>query len=139
MWLVALSLVAIVSSLVGCYFALVSWCVVFISWPDVASVQAANGQGKIPKALYAFTISALLNMASVFCGFTIAHDLPDGRPGMWLKEYGVPLFMAAAFGFLVVSLIVGRQDSWPGKRHLKVGSITLLVIAVLGFIWLCAG
>jgi hypothetical protein len=139
MWLIALLLVAILSSLVGCYFATASWCIVLLSWPDVASVQAANGQGKIPKALYPFTISALLNMASVLCGFTIAHDPPDGRPGMWLKPYIFPLFMAAAPGFLVVSLIVGRRDSWPGKRHLKVGSITLLVIAVLGSIWLCAG
>jgi hypothetical protein len=78
-------------------------------------------------------------MIAVVCGFTIAHDPPDDRPGMWLKECVFPLFLVAAFVFLIASMVFGRRDSWPGKRHLKVGSIALFVIAMLGLIWFSAG
>ncbi len=78
-------------------------------------------------------------MVGVLCGFTIAHDLPDDRPGMWLKEYVFPLLLVVAFVFLIASIVFLRRDSWPGKRGLEVGSIALIVIAMLGFVWFLAG
>jgi hypothetical protein len=78
-------------------------------------------------------------MIGVIFGFTIAHDLPDDRPGMWLKECAFPLFLVAAFVFLIVSMVLMHRDSWQGKRNLQVGSKGLFIIAMLGLIWFSTG
>jgi hypothetical protein len=130
--LIPLQFIAICSSLLGFPFLLVAWTY-------VASPQGKNARGRIPTALYAFTVSVLLNMIGVVFGFTIAHDLPDDRPGMWLKECAFPLFLVAAFVFLIISMVLMHRDSWQGKKNLQVGSKGLFIIAMLGFIWFSVG
>ncbi len=130
--LIPLQFIAICSSLLGFPFVLVAWT-------NVALAQVKNAHERIPIALYTFTASVLLDMVGVVCGFTISHDLPDDRPGMWLKGYVLPLLLVVAFVFLIISMIFARRDSRRGKRHLEVGSKALLVIAILGFIWFSVG
>ena len=119
--LIPLQFIAICSSLLGFYFALAAWT-------NFASAQVKNIHVRIPIALYAFTVSVLLEMIGVVCGFTISHDLPDDRPGMWLKGYALPLLLVVAFVFLIISMVVVCRDSWRGKRYLEVGSKALLLL-----------
>jgi hypothetical protein len=129
--LLPLLFIAVCSSILGFIFLL-------ITWPDVASVQVISPHKRIPTALYAFTASVLLDMIGVVCGFTISHDLPDDRPGMWLKGYVLPLLLVGAFVFLIISMVFVSRDSWLGKKDLEVGSKALFVIAMLGLIWFIA-
>jgi ABC-type Na+ efflux pump permease subunit len=130
--LIPLQLIAIFSSLLGFPFVLIAWI-------DVTSAQVKNANGRIPTALYAFTVSVLLDMMGVVCGFTIAHDLPDDRPGMWLKGCVFPLVLVAALIFLIISMVLLHRDSWREKKDLQLGSKALFIIAVLGFIWFSIG
>jgi len=110
--LIPLQFIAICSSLLGFYFALAAWT-------NFASAQVKNIHVRIPIALYAFTVSVLLEMIGVVCGFTISHDLPDDRPGMWLKGYALPLLLVVAFVFLIISMSLCAETLGEGRDTWK--------------------
>ena len=48
-------------------------------------------------------------------------------------------FLIGSLAFALLIVVLLRWDSGPAKHTVEVGSITLLVVAVLGFIMFAAG
>jgi hypothetical protein len=97
-------------------------------------------QWRVPAALIPFTAS----VGIAFIGLVVLSHLPyemTGREvflGWNLVSFVWTCFLIGSFAFALLSIVVVRWDSGPAKHTVRMGSITLLVLAVLGFMWYVA-
>ncbi len=96
-------------------------------------------QWRVPAALLSLTASVGIE----FIGTVVLSHVPDEMKdreifGTRLITFTWSCFLAGSFAFTLLSAVLVRWDSGPAKHTVQMGSITLLVVAVLGLIWYVA-
>ena len=96
-------------------------------------------QWRVPIALIPFTASVGVAFIGLVALKYIPHDLLGSKILGWnLVSFVWSCFLVGSSAFVLLSVVLVRKDSGPAKHTVRMGSITLLVIAVLGFIWYVA-
>lgn len=95
------------------------------AWVKFTSERSPDGKRSVPAALNMFTAAVFLDWIGIIF-FLLA---PEG-----LQEIVWSLFLVSSFAFVIACVALVRRGSWPGRRIVQVGSVSLLVVNVLGFI-----
>jgi hypothetical protein len=110
-------LIFIFASVLGCLFLVIAWAKV------IMEPFAVRGSQRVA-ALHLFTTSVGLEAL----GSGIITTIPDGpRTTAWLIVFIV------SFALVIGSAILVRNDSGPEKQMVKIGSIVLFFVYVIGF------
>jgi hypothetical protein len=93
-----------------------------------------------PIALIPFTASVVVAFIGLVALEHIPYELLDSKIlGLNLVSFVWSCFLIGSLAFALLIVVLLRWDSGPAKHTVEVGSITLLVVAVLGFIMFAAG
>jgi hypothetical protein len=96
-------------------------------------------QWRVPAALIPFTASVGIEFIGTVVLSRIPYHLLQSRILGWnLVSFVWSSFLIGSFAFVLLSVVLVRWDSGPAKHTVQMGSTTLLVVAVLGFIWYVA-
>jgi hypothetical protein len=102
---------------------------------DVVLKRLANANWTMPTALFPFTIAVMMDpIGYILRGW----NYPEGRMGNLVLAIMLLAF-AGSFALLLYSRSLSRRDSGPGMRILKIGTNTLIVVALFGFLGIIAG
>jgi hypothetical protein len=98
-----------------------------LAWANVLLERITNGHWYIPKALFAFTAAVLLNILGYSClYYWYQYSL--------LSIIVCSLPMIASFVFVIVSMVLVRQDPYRGTGIVQIGSWALIALESLGFL-----
>jgi len=106
----------------------------------VLSDRIKGRQWRVPIALIPFTASVGVAFIGLVALKHIPYEQLDSKILGWnLVSFVWSCFLIGSLAFVLLSVVLVRWDSGPAKHIVQMGSITLLVVAVLGFIMLAAG
>jgi hypothetical protein len=113
---------------------------VLAGWGIVLLDQSKVPPKKVPYALYTFTLSVLVQLTGPLVLWHLPYELAQ-RPifGMRMVLFIWSFFLATSFALIVFSWLLVRRASGPATWLLRRGSMLLLTVWVLGFIWYVAG
>jgi hypothetical protein len=95
---------------------------------------------RVPIALIPFTASVGIAIIGLVALKHIPYELLDSKVVGWkLVSFVWSCFLIGSLAFVLLSVVLVRRDSGPAKHTVQMGSITLLAVAVLGFIMFVAG
>jgi hypothetical protein len=111
--------ISVLTVALGGLFLVIGWAKVLIA-PD-------SERGKTAISLSILTLAVLLDIIALSVVLLVPNDI---KYPVWL------VFLIASFTSVIISTILVRRESGPEKGIVKVGSIALCVVNVLGFIGL---
>jgi hypothetical protein len=125
--------VAVITVLLGGLCALITWVIVLLD-------QTRDPQIKTPSGLNTFMLSVVVELAGLLVLWHIPYDIAQ-RPILGTRMVLViwSPFLVVSFVLCVVSWLFVRRDSGPGRQTLRRGSMLLLTIWMLGFVWYLVG